>query len=92
MQKTKNPAKSARTTLSSVKREMLEPRLTESVRNALENEPAHIVEDSSAGSRKVVRSGHANFKETLVEVSGASDSQLMVHLDTVDVPSKHTFD
>jgi hypothetical protein len=40
MQKTNNPAKRARTTLSNVKREMLEPRLTESVRNALGNEPA----------------------------------------------------
>jgi hypothetical protein len=39
MQKKKNPAKSARTTLSSVKREMLKPRLTESVRDALAAEP-----------------------------------------------------
>jgi hypothetical protein len=53
MQKGKNPAKSARTTLASVKREMLEPRLTESVREALRDEPALVVEKPSAGSRKV---------------------------------------
>ncbi len=52
MKKTKNPAKSARTTLSSVKREMLEPRLTASVRNAIGNEQAPI-EKSSASSRQV---------------------------------------
>ena len=39
-----------------------------------------------------VSPGHANFKETLVKVSGAFDSQLMVHLDTVDVPSQTYFD
>jgi hypothetical protein len=48
MQKKTNPAKSARTTLSSVKREMLEPRLTESVREALGNEPAPVVETLSS--------------------------------------------
>ena len=53
MQKTKNPAKSARTTLSSVKREMLEPRLTESVREALRDEPEPVVQKPSAYSRKV---------------------------------------
>jgi hypothetical protein len=52
MQKRKNPVKSARTTLASVKREMLEPRLTESVREALRHEPAPVVEKPSAGSRK----------------------------------------
>jgi hypothetical protein len=36
-----------------VKREMLEPRLTESVRNALGNEPASVIEKPSADSRKV---------------------------------------
>jgi hypothetical protein len=53
MQKITNPAKRARTTLSSVKREMLEPRLTESVREALRDEAALVVEKPSAGSRKV---------------------------------------
>jgi hypothetical protein len=53
MQKKTTVAKSARTTLSSVKREMLEPRLTESVREALREEPALVVETPSAGSRKV---------------------------------------
>jgi hypothetical protein len=53
MQKKKNPARSARTTLSSVKREMLEPRLTESVREALREGPAPVVEKPSAYSRKV---------------------------------------
>jgi hypothetical protein len=53
MQKKTNPAKSARTTLSSVKREMLEPRLTESVREALREEPAPVVEKPSAHSREV---------------------------------------
>jgi hypothetical protein len=53
MQKTKNPAKRARTTLSSVKREMLEPRLTESVREALRDEPQPVAEKPSAYSRKV---------------------------------------
>jgi hypothetical protein len=53
MQKKTNPAKRARTTLSSVKREMLEPRLTESVREALRAEPTLVVEKPSAGSRKV---------------------------------------
>jgi hypothetical protein len=33
MQKKKNPIKTARTTIASVKREMQKPRLTESVRN-----------------------------------------------------------
>jgi hypothetical protein len=31
-----------------------------------------------------VSPGHANCKRTLVEVSGASGSQLMVHFDAVD--------
>ena len=53
MQKKTNPEKSTRTTLSSVKREMLEPRLTESVREALREEPAPVVEKPSAYSRKV---------------------------------------
>jgi hypothetical protein len=53
MQQKKNKAKSARTTLSSVKREMLQPRLAESVREALRNEPAPIVEKPSAYRRKV---------------------------------------
>jgi hypothetical protein len=53
MQKTKSPARSARTTLSSVKREMLEPRLAESVREALRDEPQPVVEKPSAYSRKV---------------------------------------
>jgi hypothetical protein len=53
MQKKTNPAKSTRTTLSNVKREMLEPRLTESVREALREEPAPVVEKPSAYSRKV---------------------------------------
>jgi hypothetical protein len=53
MQKKTNPAKGARTTLSSVKREMLEPRLTESVREALGDEGPLVVEKPSAGSRKV---------------------------------------
>jgi hypothetical protein len=53
MQKKTNPAKSTRTTLSSVKREMLEPRLTESVREALREEPAPVAEKPSAYSRKV---------------------------------------
>jgi hypothetical protein len=53
MQKKTNAVKSARTTLSSVKREMLEPRLTESVREALRDEPAPVVEKPSAHSRKV---------------------------------------
>jgi hypothetical protein len=53
MQKKTNLAKSTRTTLSSVKREMLEPRLTESVRNALGDEPAPVVAKPSAGSRKM---------------------------------------
>jgi hypothetical protein len=53
MQKKANAAKSARTTLSSVKREMLEPRLTESVREALRDEPQPVVEKPSAYSRKV---------------------------------------
>jgi hypothetical protein len=53
MQKKTNVVKSARTTLSSVKREMLEPRLTESVREALRDEPAPVVEKPSAHSRKV---------------------------------------
>jgi hypothetical protein len=52
MQKITNPAKRARTTLSSVKREMLEPRLTESVREALRDEAALVVEKPSVGSRK----------------------------------------
>jgi hypothetical protein len=51
MQKKTNPAKNTRTTLSSVKREMLEPRLTESVREALREEP--VVEKPSAYCRKV---------------------------------------
>jgi hypothetical protein len=53
MQKKTNAAKSARTTLSSVKKEMLEPRLTESVREALRDEHQDVVEKPSAGSRKV---------------------------------------
>jgi hypothetical protein len=53
MQKKINPAKGARTSLSSVKREMLEPRLTESVREALRDEPAPVIEKPSAYSRKV---------------------------------------
>jgi hypothetical protein len=53
MQKKTTAAKSARTTLSSVKREMLEPRLTESVREALRDEPQAVVEKPSAHSRKV---------------------------------------
>ena len=53
MQKKTNPAKSTRTTLSSVKREMLEPRLTESVREALRDEPQPVVEKTSAYSQKV---------------------------------------
>jgi hypothetical protein len=53
MQKKTNPAKSTRTTLSSVKREMLEPRLTESVREALRDAPQPVVEKPSAYSRKV---------------------------------------
>jgi hypothetical protein len=53
MQKKTNVARSARTTLSSVKKEMLEPRLTESVREALRDEAALVVEKPSAGSRKV---------------------------------------
>jgi hypothetical protein len=53
MQKKKNPARSAITTLSSVKREMLEPRLAESVRQALRDEPEPVVEKRSAYSRKV---------------------------------------
>jgi hypothetical protein len=53
MQTKKNPARSARTTLSNVKREMLQPRLAESVREALRNEPEPVVEKSSAYSRKV---------------------------------------
>jgi len=53
MQKKKNPAKRARTTLSSVKREMRQPRMTESVREALGYEPAPVVEKPSASSRKV---------------------------------------
>jgi hypothetical protein len=53
MQKRKNPAKRARTTLSSVKREMLEPRLTESVRNTMGSEPAPVIDKPFAGSRKV---------------------------------------
>jgi hypothetical protein len=54
MRKKTNPAQSARTTLSTVKKEMLEPRLTESVREALRNEPAPVVEKpSSAYPRKV---------------------------------------
>jgi hypothetical protein len=48
-----NAAKNARTTLSSVKREMLEPRLTASVREALRDEPQPVVEKRSAYSRKV---------------------------------------
>jgi hypothetical protein len=53
MQKKTNQAKSTRTTLSSVKREMLEPRLTESVREVLREEPAPVVEKPSARSRKM---------------------------------------
>jgi hypothetical protein len=53
MQKKTNAAKSARTTLSSVKREMLEPRLAESVREALRDEPEPVVEKPPAYSRKV---------------------------------------
>jgi hypothetical protein len=53
MQKKTNRAKSTRTTLSSVKREMLEPRLTESVREALKEEHAPVVEKPSAHSRKM---------------------------------------
>jgi hypothetical protein len=53
MQKKTNAAKRARTTLSSVKREMLEPRLTESVREALRDQPQPVVEKPSAYSRKV---------------------------------------
>jgi hypothetical protein len=34
MKKRKNPIKTARTTISSINREMQKPRLTESVRNA----------------------------------------------------------
>jgi hypothetical protein len=52
MQK-KKTRRSARTTLTSVKREMLEPRLTESVRDALRNEPALVAEKPSAFSPKV---------------------------------------
>jgi hypothetical protein len=37
-----------------------------------------------------VGSGHTNFKEPLLAVSGVSGFQLMVHPDTVDVPSKRT--
>jgi len=53
MQKKTNAAKSARTTVSSVKREMLEPRLAESVREALRDEPQPVVEKPPASSRKV---------------------------------------
>jgi hypothetical protein len=53
MQKKTKAAKRARTTLSSVKREMLEPRLTESVREALRDEPEPVVEKPSAYSRKM---------------------------------------
>jgi hypothetical protein len=53
MQKNTNRAKSTRTTLASVKREMLEPRLTESVREALKEEPAPVVEKPPAHSRKM---------------------------------------
>jgi hypothetical protein len=74
MQKRKNPAKSARTTVSSVKREMLEPRLSESVREALRDEPAPVVEKPSAYSPESVSPGRANCEETLVEASGASGS------------------
>jgi hypothetical protein len=52
MQKRKT-RRSARTTLSSVKREMLEPRLTESVRDAQRDESALVVEKPSAFSQKV---------------------------------------
>jgi hypothetical protein len=53
MQRKKNPAKRVRTTLSSVKREMHEPRLTESVRNALGMNSRPGVEKPSADSQKV---------------------------------------
>jgi hypothetical protein len=52
MEKKKNQ-RSARTTLASVKKEMLEPRLTQSVRDALRDEPAMVVEKPSAFSPKV---------------------------------------
>jgi hypothetical protein len=80
MQKKKNPAKSARTTLSSVKREMLEPRLTESVRDALADDPRPLSKKLCLFPENV-SSVRANVNETLVEVSGASGPQLMAHPD-----------
>jgi hypothetical protein len=42
--KRKNPIETARTTLSSVKREMQKPRLTESVRNDRRDQAAPVVQ------------------------------------------------
>jgi hypothetical protein len=52
MEKKKNQ-RSARTTLASVKKEMLEPRLTQSVRDSLRDDTAMVVEKPSAFSPKV---------------------------------------
>jgi hypothetical protein len=48
MQKKKNPIKTARTTLASVKKEMQKPRLTESVRNDGIDQDAPVVEEQPA--------------------------------------------
>jgi hypothetical protein len=53
MQMKKKPAKRLRTTIASVKREMLKPRLTASVRDALGYGSEPVVEKSSTSPRKV---------------------------------------
>jgi len=53
MMKKKNLKESARTTISSIKREMQKPRLTESVRKGGGGEPNPVVEKNPARSQRV---------------------------------------
>jgi hypothetical protein len=53
MHKKKNPIRTARTTIASVKREMQQPRLTESVRNAGIDQDAPVAEEYPARPEKV---------------------------------------
>jgi hypothetical protein len=53
MQKKKDPIKTARTTIASVKREMQKPRLTESVRNHGIDRDAQLVEEHPARPEKM---------------------------------------
>jgi hypothetical protein len=53
MQKKKNPIRTARTTIASVKREMQKPRLTESVRNYGIDQAAPMVEEHPARPERV---------------------------------------